>query len=162
MVGTRERAVRSAIAALVLPHELGHALLARLFRLETEVTLLPSWDGDPAPLARVNATLDADTPTPVIRAVAVAPLPLALAAAWAVGAVLPPESPLVVPVLLALSFWGSLSSGDLAIAARPRFARRQGEFLAPRSPTVDAVALSLTPLTVVAVGTLLLRSATHP
>ena len=121
------------------------------------MTLLPSWDGDPAPLAKVNATLDADIPTPVIRAVAVAPLPLALAAAWAVGAVPPPGSPLVVPVLLAPSFWGSLSSGDLAIAARPRFARRQGEFLAPRSPTVDAVALSLTPLTVVAVGTLLLR-----
>jgi hypothetical protein len=154
---TRERAVRSAVAALVLPHELGHVLLAWLFRLETEVSVLPSWEGEAVPLARVNATLSADTPTPLIRAVAVAPLPLALAAAWGLGGVLSPGSPLVVPALFALSFWGSLSSGDLAIAARPRFAREQGEFLAPKSPGVVTAAVSLTPLTVVAVGTLLLR-----
>ena len=154
MAGTRERAVRSAIAALVLPHELGHALLARLFRLETEVTLLPSWDGDPAPLARVNATLDADTPTPVIRTVAVASLPLALAAAWTVGAVLPGGR--------RSSFrfcWRCRSGGRSPAATSPSPSARGSPVgrgsssRRGRRPSTP----SLTPLTVVAVGTLLLR-----
>lgn len=153
----RERAVRGVVAVLVLPHEFGHALLAWGCRLETEVTLLPSWEGSTVPLARFNADLDADTPTLLIRAVAVAPLVLTLVAAGLLGAVLPRESPLVVPLLVVLSFWGSLSSGDLAIASQPGVARDNGEFLAPKPPGVDAATLLLTPLTVVCIGVLLLR-----
>lgn len=149
--------MRVVVAALVLPHELGHALPAWLWRLDSEVTVLPAWDGGASPLARFNASLDAGTSTLAIRTVAVGPLLLALLAAGALGSVLPRDSPLVVPALLALSFWGSLSSGDLAIATQPAAAREHGEFLAPRPPQVQRAALLGTVLTVVLVGVLLLR-----
>lgn len=157
MSPARQRAVRAVVAILVLPHELGHALLAWLCRLDTELTILPSWEGEAIPLARFNAKLDAGTPMWLIRAVAVAPFVLALVVAGLLGTVVPQDSPLVVPLLLVLSFWGSLSSGDLAIATQPGFARDYGEFLAPKPPRIDTAALLLTPLTVVLIGVLLLR-----
>jgi hypothetical protein len=156
MSTAREQVVRSAVAMLVLPHEFCHALLAWGCRLESEVTVLPAWEGDTVPLARFNATLDAETPTSVIRMVAVAPLVLNLIAAGLLGAVLPSDSVLVVPLLVVLSFWGSLSSGDLAVASHPTLARDSGEFLVPKPAGVDNAALMLTPLTVVGIGVLLL------
>jgi hypothetical protein len=156
MSTARKQVVRSVVAVLVLPHEFCHALLAWSCRLEPEVTILPSWQGTAIPLARFNASLDADTPTLFIRAVAVAPLLLTLVAAGLLGSVLPSDSWLVVPLLVVLSFWGSLSSGDLAIATQPALARDYGEFLVPRPAGVDSAALLLTPLTVVSIGLLLL------
>lgn len=156
MSTAREQVLRSVVAILVLPHEGCHALFAWGCRLEPEVTILPSWAGSAIPLARFNATLEEDTPTLFIRAVAVAPLLVTLVAAGLVGAVLPSDSVLVVPLLVVLSFWGSLSSGDLAIAAQPALARDYGEFLVPRPAGVDSAALLLTPLTVVGIGLLLL------
>lgn len=152
----RGRLVRALVATLAMPHELGYAAPAWVCRLDPEVAVLPSWRGETVPLARFNADLDPDTPVVLIRAVAVAPLAIALLAAGLVGTVLPRDSLLVVPLLAVLSFWGSLSSGDPAIAANPRLARDHGEFLAPKPPRIDTAALTLTSLTVVLVGLLLL------
>lgn len=157
MATGRERVIRSAVALLVLPHEYCHALLAWACRLDSEVTILPAWDGDATPLARFNATVDADTPTLFIRAVAVAPLLVTLVAAGLLGVVLPSDSVLILPLLIGLSFWGSLSSGDLAIAAQPALAREAGEFLVPKPAGIDIAALVLTPLTVAGIGLLLLQ-----
>ena len=110
------------------------------------MTVLPSWRGETVPLARFNADLDPGTPVVLIRAVA--PLALALLAAGLVGTGVPRGSPLVVPLLAVRSFRGSLSSGDLAIAANPRLARDHGEFLAPKPPRTDIATLILTPPTV--------------
>jgi hypothetical protein len=131
----RERLVRALVTTLVLSHESGHAALTWVCRLDPEVTVLPSWRGETVPLARFNADLDPGTPVVLIRAVA--PLAPALLAAGLVGTGFPRGSPLVVPLLAVRSFRGSLSSGDLAIAANPRLARDHGEFLCRnrREPT---------------------------
>lgn len=157
MPDARARVIRTAVAVIVLPHELSHALAAWLCRLEPEVTVLPAWRGESRPLAQFNAPLDSDTSTLAIRAVAVAPFLLMLVVASLLGSVIEPDSLLILPLLLVLSFWGSLSSGDLAIASQPRRAREYGEFLAPRPPQIENLALGGTVLTVVLVGALLLR-----
>ncbi len=108
----RERLVRALVTTLVLSHELGHAALTWVCRLDPEVTVLPSWRGETVPLARFNADLDPGTPVVLIRAVA--PLALALLAAGLVGTGVPRGSPLVVALLAVRSFRGSLSGGDLA------------------------------------------------
>ena len=100
----RERLVRALVTTLVLSHELGHAALAWVCRLDPEVTVLPSWRGETVPLARFNADLDPGTPVVLIRAVA--PLALALLAAGLVGTGFPRGSPLVVPLLAVRSFRG--------------------------------------------------------
>lgn len=38
------------LAAVVFPHEVAHAVPARLAGLDVEVTLLPEWDGPEVPL----------------------------------------------------------------------------------------------------------------
>jgi hypothetical protein len=147
--------IRFAIAACVLPHELGHALPAWLAGLDVEVTVLPAWDGDGTPLARFNAPLEPETPLWLVRLIALAPLPLYLAVAAATGVALPPDSLVGFPALAALSFWAGLSQGDLAVAASPKRVRETGEFLAPASPQTATAMLLLSPATVLAVSLLL-------
>jgi hypothetical protein len=151
------RLARLLVAVCVLPHELGHALPAWLAGLEPEITVLPAWEGSGRPLARFNAAVDRTTPAWVIRLVALAPLPLALGGAALAGSVLPPDSPAAFPLLAALSFWGALSQGDLAVAADPGAVRETGEFLAPSSPGTASAMLLLTPATVLGVSVLLLQ-----
>jgi len=149
--------VRLLVAVCVLPHELGHALPARLAGLEARVTVLPDWEGQAIPLARFNAPLEQTTPLWLVRLVAVGPLPLALGVAALAGPAVPPDSPVTVPLLAALSFWGTLSQGDLAVAAAPGAARESGEFLAPPSQQTATTMLLLTPATVIVVGLLLFQ-----
>ena len=149
--------VRLLVAVCVLPHELGHAVPARLAGLDARITVLPDWEGQAVPLARFNAPLEQTTPLWVVRLVAVGPLLTYLAVAGVVGVVTPPDPAVTVPLLVALSFWAGLSQGDLAVAATPEVAREAGEFLAPPTQATVTATLLLTPATVVGVGLLLLR-----
>jgi hypothetical protein len=143
------------LAVVVFPHEVAHAVPARLAGLDVEVTLLPEWDGPEVPLGRFNAALDQDTSLWLVRLIAVAPLPTYLGVAAGVGSVLPSDSPAVV-LLPVLTYWATLSGGDIAVAADARAARDAGEFLAPRVAWSDQVMLALVPLNTLVVTILLI------
>jgi hypothetical protein len=147
---------RLLVTPLVVPHELAHALPARLAGLAVEVSVLPDWAGAEVPLGQFNADLGPGTPLWLIRLIAVAPLPVHLAVAVLVGWLLPATSPLAIPLFLLVSFWASLSGGDLAVAANPRAAREAGEFLVPGSRW-ENLSLLVIPATAVAVGLFVLR-----
>ncbi|MFC5367552.1 hypothetical protein [Salinirubrum litoreum] len=145
-------------AVAVLPHELAHALSARLAGLDPEVTLLPTWAGEGTPLGQFDAVIDESTPAWVVRVIAVAPWLTFVGCAVLLGPVLrvalPPVVGLVVTLLLAL--WGSLSAGDLAVAGNPRAARTAGHFTVPTAGWESGVADLLTVGTVLLVAVLLI------
>ena len=62
----RRRVARALVAPIVLPHELAHALVARVAGLDPTIELLPRWEGQSVPLGRFDAVVDATTPTWVI------------------------------------------------------------------------------------------------
>jgi hypothetical protein len=138
-----------------LPHELAHALVARLAGLSPTVEILPQWDGPATPLGRFDAAIGDATPTWVIRAVAVAPLPIHLAVTAGLRLTVAPEGPLVVPLLLYLAYSASLSGGDVAVCARPTAARDAGAFVVPASRW-QALPVLTAPVATVAVAALLL------
>jgi hypothetical protein len=127
-MSTRRLLLRLVAVPLALPHELGHALVARAAGLSPSVTLAPAFDGPVTPLGRFDAPLDDATPPWVVRLVAVAPLPLfvGLAVVLRLTTALPPRPALVA--LFSCAAWASLSAGDLAVAAAPDAARRAGGF----------------------------------
>jgi len=143
---------RLVLALLVVPHELGHALPATLARLPYTITLLPEWDGSARPLGRFNADLGPETPSWLIRTVAVAPLPVyvGLAAALRLATTLP--RPAAIAAFLLCSYWATLSSGDLAVAANPREVRSAGEFLVTVSGWETTASDLLTVVTVLLVA----------
>ena len=148
----RRRVARFAVAPLVLPHEFAHALVAWLVGLDPTVELLPRWDGPSVPLGRFDADIDADTPTWVIRAIAFAPTPLALGFAAIFRVTSAFEGVLVVPLILALGYTGSLSGGDIAVIANPTAAQDAGRFIVPptRWQALSVVGAPATTLTVAA------------
>jgi len=146
---------RVVVAPLVLPHELAHAVVARLAGLDPTVEVLPQWDGTAVPLGRFDATLDETTPPAVVRAVAVAPLPVYLLGTVAVRLAVDPEGIAVVPLVCILAYSASLSGGDLAVCAAPSAACDAGAFLVPPSRW-QALAVVIAPLTALTVAALLL------
>jgi hypothetical protein len=145
-------------AAAVLPHELAHALLARLAGLDPEVTLLPTWDGDGTPLGQFDAAIDDSTPAWLVRLIAVAPWLTFVGCAVLLGPVLSVALPQIVGVVvtLLLALWGSLSAGDLAVAGSPDAARAAGRFTVPTAGWESRVADVLTVGTVLLVAVLLI------
>ena len=67
----------------------------------------------------------------MIRICALAPLPLYLGVATVLGSVLSAESPLTVVLFPVVTFWATLSGGDLAVATNPAAVREAGRFQAP-------------------------------
>jgi hypothetical protein len=153
----RRSPTRLLLGAVVLPHELAHAAPARLAGLDVEIAVLPEWDGPEIPLGRFDAELDEGTPPWLIRAVAVAPAPTYLGLAAAVGPFVPLNSPAGLFALPALTYWASLSAGDLAVAAAPRAAREAGGFVVPRVGWSDAAAFVFLVLDALLVTALLAR-----
>ncbi len=150
----RRRVARALVAPIVLPHELAHALVARVAGLDPTIELLPRWEGPTVPLGRFDAVIDATTPTWVIRAVAVAPTPISLGVAAVVRATGTLEGILAVPLVLALGYTGSLSGGDIAVIVNPTAAREAGRFVVP--PTRwQALSVVIAPATTLAVAALL-------
>ena len=150
----RRRVARALVAPIVLPHELAHALVARVAGLDPTIELLPRWEGPTVPLGRFDAVIDATTPTWVIRAVAVAPTPISLGVAAVVRATGTLEGVLAVPLVLALGYTGSLSGGDIAVIVNPTAAREAGRFVVP--PTRwQALSVVIAPVTTLAVAALL-------
>ena len=150
----RRRVARALVAPIVLPHELAHALVARVAGLDPTIELLPRWEGQSVPLGRFDAVVDATTPTWVIRAVAVAPAPISLGVAVIVRATGTLEGVLAVPLVLALGYTGSLSGGDIAVIVNPTAAREAGRFVVP--PTRwQALSIVIAPATTLAVAALL-------
>lgn len=150
----RRRVARALVAPIVLPHELAHALVARVAGLDPTIELLPRWEGQSVPLGRFDAVVDATTPTWVIRAVAVAPAPISLGVAAVVRATGTLEGVLAVPLVLALGYTGSLSGGDIAVIVNPTAAREAGRFVVP--PTRwQALSIVIAPATTLAVAALL-------
>jgi hypothetical protein len=125
---TRRRLLRFVAVPLALPHELGHALVARAAGLAPTVTLVPAFDGPVTPLARFDAPLDDTTPPWVVRLVAVAPLPLFVGLAVVLRLAMAPSPPFALVALFFCASWASLSAGDVAVAAAPDAARRAGGF----------------------------------
>jgi hypothetical protein len=126
----RPRWQRALVAPVVLPHELGHALPATLAGLPASISLLPDWDGPETPLGLFDADLDRTTPLWLIRLIAVAPLPLALSVAALLRLVSLP-APLALAAFFLCAAAGTLSSGDVAVAANPAAARDAGQFRVP-------------------------------
>ena len=149
---TLRRLGRLALAVLVVPHELGHALPATLARLPYSITLLPEWDGAARPLGRFNADLDPDTPSWLIRAIAVAPLPVFVGLAALSGQFTTLPRPVAIAVFLCCSYWATLSGGDLAVAANPDEVRSAGEFLVTVAGWETTASDMLTVVTVVLVA----------
>jgi hypothetical protein len=153
------RPLRFLVAVLVGPHELAHAAVARLAGMRPEVTLLPE-RARGTPLGRFDAAIPPSTPRFAIAACALAPLPTGLAAAVAVGAALPPGSPLAVASFPLIAYWATLSDGDLAVAANPEAARAAGRFRAPGRRWHAAASLLLVPPVALAVAAALLTDLT--
>ena len=149
------RVVWTLAAVIVLPHELAHALAARLAGLTPVVEILPQWDGAVTPLGRFDAAIGDATPTWAIRAVAVAPLPIYLGVTAGLRLTVAPEGPVVVPLLLHLAYSANLSGGDIAVCARPTAARDAGAFVVPASRW-QALPVLTAPVTTAAVAALLL------
>jgi len=150
----RRRVARALVAPIVLPHELAHALVARVAGLNPTIELLPRWEGPTVPLGRFDAAIDATTPTWVVRAVAVAPAPISLGVAAFVRATGTLEGVLAVPLVLALGYTGSLSGGDIAVIVNPTAARKAGRFVVP-STRWQALSVVTAPATTLAVAALL-------
>ncbi len=144
----RARLKRIALAPLVFPHELGHALPALLAGLPYTVELLPEWDGPAQPLGRFDAVVDDGTSPTLIRTIAVAPLPIFVGLAVALRTLVAPPPGLALPLVALCAFWGTLSDGDLAVAADPDAAREAGEFVATvagwERAAADALAVGTT------------------
>jgi hypothetical protein len=119
---------RLIVAPFVLPHELGHALVAALAGLPFTVTLVPEHDGPVTPLGRFDADVDRATPAWVIRLVAVAPLPIYVGVAVLLRATTTLPEPAALVALFFCAAWASLSAGDVAVAAAPEAVRRAGTF----------------------------------
>lgn len=146
-----------AIAPLIIPHELGHAVPAWIAGLDTEITVLPDWEGETTPLGQFDAELDPTTPIWLVRLIAVGPLLLYLGVAAALGAVVPPSSSLAFVLFPVVTFWATLSAGDIAIAAQPDAARATGAFLVAGSRWQTRLSDVLVFITAVAIALLLLR-----
>ena len=136
----RSRALRAAAAVAVLPHELAHALPAAAAGLRPEITVLPAYEGDATPLGRFDADLDSETPAWVVRLVAVAPFVVYLAAAVGLRLTVAPSGAVAVAALAACAYWGSLSAGDVGVAAAPSEALSAGRFAAGVSRRVRLTA----------------------
>jgi hypothetical protein len=154
----RRTPITLLLAALAaLPHEVAHALPARLAGLDPEVTLLPRWAGEGTPLGQFDAAIDNSTPAWLVRLIAVAPwltfVGLAVLLGPVVRVTLPPVVGVVVTLFLAL--WASLSGGDLAVAANPDAARAAGRFSVPTAGWESRLADLLTVGTVLLVAVLL-------
>jgi hypothetical protein len=149
---TLSRLGRLALAALVVPHELGHAVPATVARLPYSITLLPTWDGSAKPLGRFNADLAPDTPAWLIRAIAVAPLPLYVGLAALLRLTLTLPRPAAIAAFLCCAYWATLSAGDLAVAANPDEVRTAGEFLVTVSGWETTASDMLTVVTVLLVA----------
>jgi len=147
------RLARVVVGVVVLPHELAHALPARLAGLEAEVSVLPD-RGQGVPLGRFDAAVDRSTPPALVRLCALAPLPTHLAVAAVLGAVVPAGSALVALFPL-VTFWATLSAGDLAVAANPTAATEAGRFQVPTKRWHTPVSLLFVPPTALAVALLL-------
>ncbi|MFB6303959.1 MAG: hypothetical protein ABEH47_02235 [Haloferacaceae archaeon] len=145
------------LALLSFPHEWAHAVAFAPWAGWGGVEVLPAaTDAGRRGLARYDPVVPEGTPLLAVRAAAVAPLPAFLGVAG-VGAVALPRTPAVrVPAIAALAFWGSLSAGDLAVAADPAAAREAGEFTVPAAAWTEPAADVLTVLTVLAVAVVLL------
>lgn len=144
------------VAPLVLPHEMGHALPAWLARLDWTVSVLPDYEGRQVPLGQFDAALQRTTPTWLIRLVAVAPLGVHLALAVALDLTLQPTSSVRVAAFPVVSFWATLSGGDLAVAASPDEARAAGAFVVAGAVWQERASTLLTLVVVLVVGFVLL------
>lgn len=149
---TFSRLGRLALAVLVVPHELGHALPATVARLPYSITLLPAWEGSAKPLGRFNADLTPDTPAWLIRTIAVAPLPLYVGLAGLLRLTTTLPRPAAIVAFLCCSYWATLSAGDLAVAANPGEVRTAGEFLVTVSGWETTASDMLTVVTVLLVA----------
>lgn len=145
------------LAVLALPHECAHALAFAPWADGAAIRVLPAAaDAGRSGLAQYDPVVPASTPRAAVRVGALAPLPAFLALAGLLAAVLPPEPSVRVPAVVALAFWGSLSPGDLAVAADPDAAREAGRFAVPAAGWTGPAADVLTVLTVLAVAVVLL------
>jgi hypothetical protein len=147
------RAAKIFVGLLVGPHELGHAIPAAIAGLSPKITILPAWDGA-TPLGQFDASVTASTSPTVIRICALAPLPLYLGVATVLGTILPAESPLAVVLFPAVTFWATLSSGDIAVATNPAAVREAGRFQAPIQRWQTPMSLVLIPVVTVVVAAL--------
>jgi len=147
---------RLLVGAVVLPHEYAHALPAALAGLDYEVALFPEWEGAAAPLGRFRGAADEATPTALIRLIALAPLPTFLAVAAGIRAAFAPPLPAALVAVVACSWWGTLSAGDLAVAARPAAARRGEPFVVPVAGGERVAADAATVATTLTTGAILL------
>lgn len=147
---------RLLVGAVVLPHEYAHALPAILAGLDYDVTLLPAWEGSASPLGRFRGAADPTTSPTLIRVIALAPLPVFLAVAAGARLLIALPLPAALVAVVACSWWGTLSAGDLAVAANPDAARRGEPFVVPVSGGERVAADAATVATTLAMGTLLL------
>ena len=138
------RILRLAVAPVVLPHELAHAAAALAVGLTPEVRLLPPHEGSTTPLGQFDADLPASTPTWRVRLVAVAPLIVFVGGAMLLRLTVAPAALGAVFAVVPLAYWGSLSAGDVAVAAAPDEARKSGRFAADVTRRVQATADALT------------------
>lgn len=155
-------AVRLALAALVLPHELAHYLALRPWCPALRIELSPA-PGESAgiALARLSGPIPATTPTAAIRLCAAAPTLGFLALALAVEALVAPAglTPVAVVATALVAYWAAPSGGDVNVFLRAGAVRRAGSFDARARPARAAgpVATALTVGVTVAVALLFLR-----
>ena len=150
------RILHPVAAPVVLPHELAHAAAAVAVGLSPEVRLLPAHEGAPTPLGQFNADLPASTPTWRVRLVAVAPLVVYVVDAAVLRLTFVPGGAGAVLAVAPLAYWGSLSAGDVAVAAAPEEALEAGRFVAGVTPRIQATADALTLLVALVVAAALL------
>ena len=150
------RILRLAVAPVVLPHELAHAAAALAVGLTPEVRLLPPHDGTTTPLGQFDADLPASTPAWRVRLVAVAPLVVYVIGAVLLRLTVAPAAPGAVLAVVPLAYWGSLSAGDVAVAAAPDEALEAGRFAAGVTRRTRAAADALTLLVALVVAAVLL------
>ncbi|MFB6126536.1 MAG: hypothetical protein ABEJ79_04465 [Halolamina sp.] len=151
----RRRLLRVVLAPVVLPHELAHAVPAWLGGLDPQIAVFPEWEGEAVPLGQFDAVVSESTPSWLIRLVAVAPLPTFLGIAAGLGPAMPANRPETLAFIALLSWWASLSEGDLSVALAPAAVRAAGEFRAPSTPLAKSAPLVVV-ATVAAVSWLLL------
>lgn len=147
-------AARAILAVVVLPHELAHALPARLAGLRVDITVLPEWDGPDVPIGRFDARLEPETPLWLIRLIALAPFPAFVGVAAVLGR-LPLADPVSLALLPGLAVSATPSGGDIAVAANPRAARDAGGFTVPRSAWADRLTVGAVPFTTLLIAVLL-------
>ncbi len=147
------RVAKILVGLLVGPHELGHAIPAAMAGLSPKITILPAWDGA-TPLGQFDASVTGSTPPAVIRTRALAPLPLFLAIAAVLGTILSAESPLRMVLFPVVTYWATLSGGDIAVATNPAAVREAGRFQAPIQWWQQRASLVLIPVVTVVVAAL--------